>query len=114
MSGPLPGVLPAGPVWHASVASKVAVPVRGVLEREALRQLAGVGDPERGEWREWTGRAFHVRRRLTAAEEARTGPVADIRGTGEARERAAAVGHMLRYAPAEVLADELGEGAWQG
>lgn len=91
-------------MWHASVAGGY----RTALEAEALRQLAGVGDPSLGEWREWTGRAFHVRRRLTAAEERRTGPVLDIRGTPEARERARAVGAMLRLAPPEVLTEELG------
>jgi hypothetical protein len=80
-----------------------------VLEREAEHQLSGVGDPSLGEWREWTGRAFHIRRRLTQAEQRRTGPVLDIRGTPEARERATLLGAMLLYAPAEVLAEELGE-----
>jgi hypothetical protein len=53
-------------------------------------------------------RAFHVRRRLAAREMAVTGPVLDIRRTPEARERAAALGTMLRYAPPEVLDDEIG------
>ena len=53
-------------------------------------------------------RAFHVRRRLAAREVALVGPVADIRGTPEARERAAALGSLLRLAPPEVLDEELG------
>lgn len=73
-----------------------------------MRQLVGVGDPARGEWFEWTGRAFHVRRRLGAREDLRVGPVVDVRGTDEARRRAAALGDLIRVAPAEVLAEELG------
>lgn len=107
VSGPPPGVLPAGPVWHASVAAR-SLPIRSVLEREAERALAGVGDASLGEWRDRTGRAFHIRRRLTVAEALRTGPVEDIRGTPDARERAQAVAGMLRYAPPEVLIEELG------
>jgi hypothetical protein len=80
-----------------------------VLEREAERQLAGVGDAVVGEWREWTGRAFHIRRRLSAAEVERTGlTVVDVRRTAEARRRAATLGGLLSYAPEDVLADELG------
>jgi hypothetical protein len=97
-----------GPVWHASAAASGGFPIKSVLEAEAERQLANVGDASLGEWREWTGRAFHIRRRLAAAEEALTGPMADIRKTPEARERAVPLGAMLSYAPAEVLADELG------
>ena len=67
-----------------------------------------MGDAGRGEWREWSGRAFHIRRRLTAAEERVTGPVLDIRGTPEARQRALTLGSVLRLAPADVLAEELG------
>jgi hypothetical protein len=52
--------------------------------------------------------AFHVRRRLSASEEAHVGPVLDIRRTGEAVRRAERLGSLLALAPAEVLADELG------
>ena len=90
------------------MAARGGVPIPALLEQEAERQLSGVGDASLGEWREWTGRAFHIRRRLTPAEERRTGPVQDIRATQEARDRARAVGPMLRYAPREVLAEELG------
>ena len=96
-----------GPVWHASIASSgIAVPV--LLEAEAVRQLAGVGDPTMGEWREWTGRAFHLRRRLSAREMPRVGPVVDVRRTPEAYRRAQRLGALLRYVPAEVLDDEIG------
>ena len=84
------------------------LPVAAALEREAERQLAGVGDPALGEWREWTGRAFHIRRRMSEREQRLVGPAVDIRGSDEARRRAAPLGTMLRLAPPEVLAEELG------
>lgn len=78
-----------GPVWHASAASTGALSGLGVefLERKARDALEGVGDASLGEWTEWTGVAFHVRRRLTAKEQAIVGPVVDVRGTDEARRR---------------------------
>jgi len=94
-----------GPVWHASVAGSL---LKAVLEKEAERQLLGVGDASLGEWREATNRAFHIRRRLSAREQRAVGPVMDIRRSDEARMRAGRVGHLLRLAPPEVIADELG------
>jgi|SRR5882724_9397413 len=91
-----------GPVWHASVAGSL---VKAVLESEAARQLAGVG-----EWREPGEKAFHIRRRLTAREQRLVGPVVDIRRSGEARMRAARLGGLLALAPPEVLAEEIGKG----
>jgi hypothetical protein len=79
-----------------------------MCERRALRALDGLGDSAPGEWHEWSGIAYHIRRRLTPAEESRVGPVVDVRGTEEAARRAKALGHLLQLAPAEVLADELG------
>jgi hypothetical protein len=89
-----------GPVWHASAASHWTATGR-VLERDGLRKRAmqaldGVGAKELGQWEEWTGRAFHVRRRLSAEEEKITGPIKDIRGTKEALER---VERVLAAAP---------------
>lgn len=96
-----------GPVWHVSVARPGLLwPAR--LEAECERQLAGVGDAALGEWREWSGAAFHLRRRLSVREQREVGPVVDIRRTEEARRRAALLGPRLAYAPPEVLADELG------
>jgi hypothetical protein len=96
-----------GPVWHVSVAARgLAIP--SVLEAECVRQLSGVGDARLGEWREWTGRAFHLRRRLSGREQRQVGPVVDVRRTPEAQRRAARLGTLLAYAPAEVIADEIG------
>ncbi len=70
------------------------VPV-STLECLAQEQLEGVGDPELGEWTEWTGRAYHLRRRLSHQEAKLVGPVIDVRGTWEARKRLDRVGHWL-------------------
>jgi hypothetical protein len=94
-----------GPVWHASVAGSL---IKAVLQSEAERQLAGVGDASLGEWLEVTGKAVHIRRRLTEREQRAVGPVVDIRGSDEARMRAARLGPRLRLAPPEVLAEEIG------
>jgi hypothetical protein len=47
------------------------------------------------QWHEWTGRAYHVRRRLTAAEQEATGPAVDCRGTQEWRQRLDALRAVL-------------------
>lgn len=78
-------------MWHASVA-----PVRRKmhpreLKAKALAVLGGVGDRRLGEWHEWTGRAYHLRRRLSAAEQAEVGDVVDCRGTDEWQRRFDAV-----------------------
>lgn len=106
-AGPPIGVLEPGPVWHCSIATR-SLPIRAVLEAAAERQLTGAGDPSRGEWREHNGRFFHLRRRLSEAEERQTGPALDIRRTPEAVSRAMRLGPVLRFAPPEVIADELG------
>ena len=49
--------------------------------------LSGVGDRTRGQWFEWTGRAFHVRRRLSEREGTLVGPAIDCRGTDEWQRR---------------------------
>lgn len=73
----------------------------------ANKVLEGVGDKRLGEWVE-RHESIHVRRRLSASEQLLVGPVVDIRGTDEARQRALVLGDRLRFAPAEVLAEELG------
>lgn len=85
-----------GPVWHASAAPWPGYwPDRAKCELWARAALEGVGDSDRGEWVEWSGRAFHVRRRLTDAEDGLVGPVVDVRGTLEAERRLARVRHRL-------------------
>lgn len=83
-----------GPVWHVSIAPRGVAWGAPVLERQARLQLEGVGDPGL-EWTDFTGRAFHLRRRLTAEEAAPIGPVVDVRGTAEAERRLAEVRHLL-------------------
>lgn len=83
-------------------------PARAALEQEAERQLAGVGDAAAGEWREWTGFAFHLRRRLSGREAHLVGPVVDIRHSPEAAERAERLGPLLAMVPPEWLAAEVG------
>lgn len=77
------------------------------LRAQAERELDGRGDANLGEWREYTG-YYHLRRRLSAEEEKAVGPVADIRGSYEARKRAKTLKQLLTLVPAEVLVDELG------
>lgn len=79
-----------------------------MCEQRAAAALDGLGDPALGEWHEWSGRAYHIRRRLTSVEQERVGPVVDIRRTSEAKRRATALGNLLAYVPSEVLADEIG------
>ena len=79
-------------MWHASAAwqTKTWVPVVA-LRRYVFDLLQGYGDASLGEWEEPTGAAFHLRRRLSADEEALVGPPVDVRGTAEASRRAQAV-----------------------
>ena len=97
-----------GPVWHVSVAPLRAFYGATLCGRRAEQELDGLGDATLGEWREWTGRAYHLRRRLSAAEADRVGPVRDIRRTPEAHRRAAELGLRLKLAPPDVLMEELG------
>lgn len=94
-----------GPVWHASVAGTI---IKAALEKEAERQLLGVGDASLGEWREMGERAFHIRRRMTEREQRHVGPVMDIRGSDEARMRAMRVADRLHLAPPRIIAEEIG------
>lgn len=66
------------PGWPAS---------REFLRTQVHEALAGVGDASRGEWEEWSGRAYHLRRRLSADEQAQVGDAVDVRGTGEEARR---------------------------
>lgn len=96
-----------GPVWHASAAPTSRIVSFGpeILAFHAFAALEGVGDAALGEWTEFTGYAFHVRRRLSAAEQSVIGPVVDIRGTPEARWRAEKVRKYVRRG-------RMGEAVW--
>lgn len=95
-------------MWHVSIAPRSPYVGRTLCEQRAVVELSGLGDPTLGEWREWTGAAFHIRRRLTPTEQLRVGPVVDIRRTPEAHRRAAALGDRLAYAAPFILEEELG------
>ncbi len=77
------------------------------LREMALLVLRGVGDEARGQWEEWTGNAYHVRRRLSETEEAATGPAVDVRGTPEAIERIRRVQKAAPYMPNDFLLSEM-------
>ena len=83
-------------MWHASVSFREP---RSRLQYRAalLAALKGVGDSSKGEWsdRSPDGAVFHLRRRLTALEEKRSGPPADIRGTPEALQRQERMAEVL-------------------
>lgn len=70
------------PVWY---------PDKNLLRRGALDALKKVGDATLGQWEEWSGTAYHVRRRLSPEEQQNVGNVLDVRGTDEAIRRHAAV-----------------------
>jgi hypothetical protein len=80
-------------VWHVSVGGNTP----DAQHLMAQRVLLDVGDAEAGEWWE-TGvtNVTHLRRRLTAAEAHRVGPIKDVRGTVEALRRFSV---MKRYLP---------------
>jgi hypothetical protein len=67
----------------------------------AEQALKGVGDATLGEWREMGDIAVHLRRRLTAKEQAVAGidAVVDVRGTPEGATRIAC---MRPYLPASM------------
>jgi len=110
VAGPPIGVLPPGPVWHVSVHPLRRFYGATLCGQRAEQALAGLGDPTLGEWREWSGYAYHLRRRLTAAEQNPIGPAIDIRGTPEALRRFEAIPkHLRTYIPADVLAEEIRE-----
>ncbi len=82
-------------MWHASIAPQGVVLAEATLRRFAFAALAGVGDSKLGEYEEFSGRAFHLRRRLSLAEQALVGDVVDVRGTPEAERRLRPVRHLL-------------------
>jgi hypothetical protein len=82
-------------VWHASIAPQGVVLAEATLRRYAYVALTGVGDSKLGEYEEFSGRAFHLRRRLSLVEQADVGHVIDVRGTPEAERRLRPVRHLL-------------------
>jgi hypothetical protein len=79
-----------GPVWHASTAAIGAS--QEYLRARTIHALSGVGD-QAVQSEEWTGRTFHIRRRLTPGELQLAGieGCLDVRGTPEGRQRLEAV-----------------------
>ncbi len=57
----------------------------------------GVGAKELGEWHEVRPLAYHLRRRLSPAEQLRVGDAVDIRGSVEAAMRVEAVKLSLPF-----------------
>jgi hypothetical protein len=101
-----------GPVWHASAMpthDHWVTPPRRACHRFALAALEGVGDAGLGQWEEWTGAAYHVRRRLAPDEQLAVGPVVDVRHTDEARRRIGRLPATIRaQLPAVILLEEVG------
>lgn len=80
---------------------------REMLLRDiAMRHLAGVGN-RKHEWHEWSGYAYHVRRRLTEEEQKAVGPVIDLRGTDEAKQRLEAIRHLIPTAAVRIALEEI-------
>jgi hypothetical protein len=94
-------------VWHASVSARF--PIRDVCRREVLRQLDGLGDASLGEWGEWSGDAYYIRRRLSVREQVSVGPVVDVRFTPEAVERLQLFALAVPYLPPAFWAMALDE-----
>jgi hypothetical protein len=61
-----------------------------------------------GQWVEWTGYAYHVRRRLTKAEQSVVGAAVDLRGTPEAASRFEAVRALLPEPAVRLGLEEIG------
>lgn len=61
----------------------------------AYEQLGSKGDASLGEWTDDRQEAFHLRRRLSAAEQELIGPAIDLRGTEEALKRFDSVVRVL-------------------
>lgn len=78
------------------------------LKRLALKALEGVGDVSLGEWLEWSGYAYHVRRRCSPEEAEIAGGLCDIRGTPEAVKRFEAIRHVLPPQAIDFALEEVG------
>ena len=69
------------------------------LRRWASLALSGVGSAKLGEWEERRRRALHIRRRVSVKEERIIGPVVDVRGTREGRQRLADIRAVVHSLP---------------
>lgn len=87
-------------MWHASIAAMPGYPMtEDDLKAIALSTLARVGDASLGEWQEWSGTAYHIKRRLSRKEQQSVGQPKDIRNTPEQNTRQMAV---RKYLPQEL------------
>jgi len=89
------------------VASIFSVHSQAALYNIARIVLDGVGDQAK-EWSEWTGVAYHIRRRLSAEEQAAVGPAIDLRGTEEAIRRYEACRFVINREAVKLAKEELG------
>jgi hypothetical protein len=80
--------------------------LKPTLHARALKALDGVGDRTH-EWHEWTGFAYHIRRRLTPEEARGPGDVRDIRGTPEAAARYRRMAQVLPAQARHVAQEEI-------
>lgn len=80
-----------------------------MLRISALSILSGVGDKSLGEWEEWTGKAYHIRRRLSPEEQLVTGDAIDLRQTPEAKERLQEAFKWLQNFPNQIIHDAAAE-----
>lgn len=71
------------------------------------KALVGVGDVDLGQWEDFTGYAFHLRRRLSEAEAELVGDVVDVRGTPEALRRFEVMKPFLPALLLEFASEEL-------
>lgn len=74
-------------MWHASVAPQGLLLPESFLRKVAFDALDGVGDASLGQWEEAFDRFFHLKRRLSEAEQGLVGAAIDIRGTDEQTKR---------------------------
>lgn len=97
-------------MWHASVANRGGKNFgKKDLRRFAIGCLAGVGSLLDGrQFEEWTGYAYHVRRRLTHEEQQQIGDALDCRGTDEGRRRFQAVQLTIPAVAVEMAYMEIG------
>lgn len=91
-------------MWHASVGGPCGSKVR---RRLALEALKGVGMIE-FQWEQDRPSAYHVRRRVTAAELEIVGDVADLRGTPEGFQRFQAALPFLPPPAIAIAREEIG------